>query len=143
MAAWAHGPHRSAGATMASVVVVEHDDVYLSLAERELRAAGHEVVGFADWIGVLELLESDHAVDAFVVCLRLPLGGPNAYSLAQMAQLRRPKLKVVYMTADPALAYDMRETMPNVLMPKRLASANAMCSCPISTMNKAAGARPI
>ena len=34
-------------------------------------------------------------------------------------------------------------TMPKVLTPRRRASAKAMCSCPISTMNKAAGTRLI
>ena len=101
---------------MASLVVIENDDAFLAVVLRELKAAGHQVVGFADWVGVLELLDTGYRVEAFVVDLRLTPGTPNGHSLGQMAGVKRPGLKVLYMTADAVLAHTMRRTLRNVLV---------------------------
>ena len=101
---------------MARLMVVEDDEVFAYLVERELRAAGHEVILFPDWHGVLEALESAVGIDVLVTDLRLPPGTPHGVSLGHMARSRRPTLKIVYMTAFADVAVEVREDIPDIVL---------------------------
>jgi DNA-binding NtrC family response regulator len=101
---------------MARLMVVEDDEAFAYLVERQLRAAGHEVTLFPDWRGVLETLEGDEGIDVLVTDLRLPPGTPHGVSLGHMARLRRPLLKIVYMTAFADVLVEVREEVPDIVL---------------------------
>jgi DNA-binding NtrC family response regulator len=101
---------------VAHVIVVEDDEPYAYLIEKELRAAGHEVTVFFDWVGVLELVETGAEVSVLVTDLRLPQGTPNGHSLARLATKRNPSIKVVYMTAFADVAVEAMRTLPAVIV---------------------------
>ena len=86
---------------MAVVLIVEDDDAWRTALECELRRRGHSAIGFSDYMGVLELLETPIGVDTMLCDLRLPPGTPNGLSLSLMARRRRPGLRIVLMTAMP------------------------------------------
>lgn len=102
---------------MAVVIIVEDDDAWRTALEAELRRRGHSPIGFGDYTGVLELLETSLGVDAMLCDLRLPPGTPNGLSLALMARRRRPGLKIVLMTAMTDLPHDLANDF-GALVPK-------------------------
>ena len=97
-------------------MIVEDDEAFGYLIEKQLLAAGHQVTRFLSWVGVLESLEAGDGVDLLVTDLRLPAGTPNGASLARMALARRPNLKVIYMTAFAEVADDAKAVLPAVLI---------------------------
>jgi DNA-binding NtrC family response regulator len=101
---------------MAAVMIVEDDEAFGYVLERQLLDAGHKVTRFLDWNGVLESLEAGDEIDVLVTDLRLPQGTPNGVSLAMMAKARRSKLKIVYMTAFEDVASTVRSTFPAVIL---------------------------
>jgi CheY-like chemotaxis protein len=98
------------------VLVVDDDEAFLYVVKKHLEASGYEVIPFLDWLGVLEVLESDERIDALVTDLRLPPGTPNGHSLGRMARRKRPQLKVVYMTAYEALLGEVRSAASTVVL---------------------------
>jgi CheY-like chemotaxis protein len=101
---------------MARLMVVEDDEAFAYVVERDLHAAGHHVTLFPDWHGVLELLEGEAVIDLLVTDLRLPPGTPNGVSLGNMARARRPLIKVVYMTAFPDVMVETQDILPNIVL---------------------------
>jgi DNA-binding NtrC family response regulator len=97
-------------------MLVEDDEAFSYLVQRGIVAAGHEVSSFADGLGALTSLESGVEIDLLVTDLRLPSGTPNGVSLGQMASLRRPALKIVYMTAFADVAAAARDNAPKVVL---------------------------
>jgi hypothetical protein len=101
---------------MAGVLVVDGNHAFLDVVKIDLIAHAHDPGGFSDGIGLLELLETDFAVDAFVTELRFRAGAPNGHALARMARARRPGLKVVYVTASSELAAEVSGLLPDVIL---------------------------
>jgi CheY-like chemotaxis protein len=101
---------------VARVMIVEDDEAFLYVLDKKLQAAGHETLPFSDWNMVLDLLERGEPVDLLLTDIKLPAGTPTGPQLARMALSRRPKLKVIYMTAFPDLAAEARQTVPQVVL---------------------------
>jgi CheY-like chemotaxis protein len=101
---------------LANVLVVDDDEAFARVIQRDLQAIGHQVTLVPDWTGVLDLLEGEAAIDIMITELRLPVGTPNGLSLARLALKRRSTLKVVYMTAFADVAVEIRQTLPNVVL---------------------------
>ncbi|HEY4030136.1 MAG TPA: response regulator [Caulobacteraceae bacterium] len=112
---------------MADIMIVEDDDAFGYVIERQLLNAGHSVTRFTDWKGVLERLESEANVDVLLTDLRLPEGGPNGVSIAMMASARRRKLKVICMTAYQETADAAGSTFPTVIL-KTDGTANVLAA---------------
>ncbi len=101
---------------MAHVMIVEDDEAYAYVIEKRVTNAGHDVTIFTDWVGALKAVESNATIDVLVTDLRLPPGTPNGVSVARMAMLRRPRLRVVYMTAYADIAVAVADELPGLLL---------------------------
>lgn len=85
----------------ARILVVDDNAAFRRLTSRRLQAAGYEVAEASD-AGSAEQLFATGAPDLLLIDLRLAPGTPHGYSIARSAQVRRPDLKVVFMTGgDP------------------------------------------
>ena len=78
--------------------MVDDDPAYGGATARVLRAAGFEVFLAPDYRLALEDLESTRAIDLLITDLVMP-ERVNGIALSRMARMRRPELKVIYMTA--------------------------------------------
>jgi CheY-like chemotaxis protein len=90
-------PARSSGQAERILVVDDDPGAAAGIAEI-LRARGFEVVVAPDYRLALEELESARRVDLMVADIVMPQR-VNGIALSRMARMRRPGLKVVYITA--------------------------------------------
>jgi CheY-like chemotaxis protein len=78
--------------------LVDDDLVFGDAAARMLRAAGFEVFLAPDHRLALEEIESTRPIDLLITDIVMP-ERVNGVALSRMAQMRRPGLKVIYLTA--------------------------------------------
>ena len=79
------------------ILLVDDDEVFREATAAVLRAAGYEVRPAPDFRLALEILESDEAIDLFLVDIVMP-DRVNGLALARMARLRRPDIKIMYVS---------------------------------------------
>ncbi len=86
------------------ILVVEDDLSCRRLVTRMLEDAGFRVTAAADFSSAIEVIEGNDHVHLLLSDVHMPAGTPQGLSIGRMAQLRRPRLAVVYMTGayDPA-----------------------------------------
>src|SRR5438093_8637092 len=80
------------------VLVVDDDHLFGDAAARMLRAAGFEVSLAPDYRVALEELESARTINLLITDIVMPKR-VNGIALSRMARMRRPDLKVIYLTA--------------------------------------------
>jgi DNA-binding response OmpR family regulator len=68
-----------------------------------LRDEGFAVTECASSLAALTEIEQGAPADVLVTEIRLPPGQPHGLALAAMAYLRRPALKIMFLTACPEL----------------------------------------
>jgi DNA-binding NtrC family response regulator len=85
-------------ASNARILVVDDDKICGDSTARVLRAAGFEVCLAPDHRLALEDLESTRPVDLLITDIVMP-DRVNGVALSRMARMRRPELKVIYLTA--------------------------------------------
>lgn len=88
---------RTAG-PVARILLVDDDLVFGDAIARVLRAAGFEVFPAPDYRLALEELESNRRIDLLITDIVMP-DRVNGVALSRMARMRRPDLKVIYLTA--------------------------------------------
>lgn len=88
----------------ARVLLVDDDEGFRYAAAKALRNSGFEVIDVPDYRGALELLDGDEPVDVLVTDIVMP-ERIHGFALARMARMRRPALKILYLTA-----YDLPAT---------------------------------
>jgi CheY-like chemotaxis protein len=88
---------RTAGAVV-RILLVDDDLAFGDAIARVLRAAGLEVVLAPDYRLALEELESTRDIDLLITDIVMP-DRVNGVALSRMARMRRPDLKVIYLTA--------------------------------------------
>jgi CheY-like chemotaxis protein len=88
---------RSLG-SMTRILVVDDDKICGDATARVLRAAGFEVSLAPDHRLALEDLESTRPIDLLITDIVMP-NRVNGIALSRMARMRRPELKVIYLTA--------------------------------------------
>jgi CheY-like chemotaxis protein len=81
-----------------ALLLVDDDEAFREAMAATLRKAGYGVVAVADYRDALKTLDSDATVDLMVTDVRMP-NRVNGFALARMASLRRPRIKLVYVTA--------------------------------------------
>jgi CheY-like chemotaxis protein len=81
----------------ARILVVDDDLVFGDAAARVLRVAGFEVLLAPDHRLALEEIESTRPIDVLITDIVMP-DRVNGVALSRMAQMRRPGLKVIYLT---------------------------------------------
>ena len=82
----------------ARLLVVDDDAACGDATARVLRAAGFEVLLAPDYRLALEDLESTRPIDLLITDIVMP-DRVNGLALSRMARMRRPELKVIYLTA--------------------------------------------
>jgi CheY-like chemotaxis protein len=84
--------------TGSRILVVDDDPAFGDATARVLRAAGFEVFLAPDHRLALEDLESTRPIDLLITDIVMP-DRVNGVALSRMARMRRPELKVIYLTA--------------------------------------------
>lgn len=79
------------------ILVVDDDEAFRDSAAGILRAAGYQVCTAPDYRLALEILERGDPVDLLILDIVMP-DRVNGFALARMARLRRPDLKVIYIS---------------------------------------------
>jgi CheY-like chemotaxis protein len=80
------------------ILLVDDDLAFCDAAARVLRAAHFEVFQAADHRLALEDLESTRPIDLLITDIVMP-ERVNGVALSRMARIRRPGLKVIYITS--------------------------------------------
>jgi CheY-like chemotaxis protein len=79
------------------ILLVDDDTTFGNAAGAVLRRAGFSVTIAANFQPALEVLEGESPLDLMLADIAMP-SGINGIALSRMARLRRPKLKVLYIT---------------------------------------------
>jgi DNA-binding NtrC family response regulator len=79
------------------LLLVDDDPIFGEAAASALRTAGFEVVLAPDYRLALEDLESTRSIDLLITDIVMP-NRVNGIALSRMARMRRPRLKIIYMT---------------------------------------------
>jgi CheY-like chemotaxis protein len=88
---------RTAG-PVARILLVDDDLAFGDAIARVLRAVGFEIFPAPDYRLALEELESNRRIDLLITDIVMP-DRVNGVALSRMARMRRPDLKVIYLTA--------------------------------------------
>src|SRR6516162_5807123 len=80
------------------ILLVDDDPAFGDAMARVLRAAGSEVFLAPDYRLALEDLESTRPIDLLIMDIVMP-DRVNGVALSRMTRMRRPELKVIYLTA--------------------------------------------
>jgi DNA-binding NtrC family response regulator len=91
-------PAPDPGVAGRTILLVEDDEGSAYAVARCLRAIGYEVVAARDFRQALEALDSPRSIDLLLTDIRLTAGTPHGFALGRMARMRRPQLRVVYIT---------------------------------------------
>lgn len=81
----------------AHILLVDDEEGARYSACRLLEGAGYRVTSAPDYRKALDLLSSAERCDLLITDLVMP-DRVNGFALARMARMRRPKLRVLYMT---------------------------------------------
>jgi DNA-binding NtrC family response regulator len=100
-----------------TVVLVEPEAASRDLFRQGLIDAGFEVVAFPDYAGALSLAEGERRLDLLITGVRLPAGTPHGLALAAMVHMRRPRLPVLFIADDTALAQMAADAAPVLVKP--------------------------
>ncbi len=80
------------------VVLVEPDAAHREAHRAALAEAGFRVLDFPNYLGALDEVESGRPIDLLITDVHLPAGTPHGLSLVAMVQLRRPRLRAMFLT---------------------------------------------
>jgi DNA-binding NtrC family response regulator len=86
-------------AVPASVIIAHDDSEFVDTMVTALRLAGLDVLGFASSMSALEALEAAQRIEVLITRVRFPEGQQNGISLALMARMKRPAIKVLFVAA--------------------------------------------
>src|ERR1700726_4665794 len=87
------------------ILVVEDDESFRRMIVRMLEDVGFRATGAGVFPPAMAVLDSDEAIDLLLTDIGMPPGTPHGFSIGSVAQRRRQKLKLLYMTG----AYDPSE----------------------------------
>jgi CheY-like chemotaxis protein len=90
-----------------TVLVVEDNEAYRAALETAIRRKGYRILVAANHQQAVEALESDARIDLLLTDIVLP--GVHGFTLARMAIVRRPALRVLYMSVHTDLPRYERE----------------------------------
>ena len=93
----ASGNGEQAQGLRGNILLVEDDSVFRESSAKELRRAGYIVHIAADHRGALDILDDERPIDVMCTDVVMP-DGLGGVALARLARLRRPNLKILYVT---------------------------------------------
>jgi CheY-like chemotaxis protein len=79
-----------------TVLVVDDEEGMREVAAATLRRAGYTVIAVGGGAEAMEVLHHTPGVDVLFTDIKMP--GIDGFRLADMAKVRRPRLKVIYAT---------------------------------------------
>jgi CheY-like chemotaxis protein len=79
------------------IFLVDDDEIFREATARTLRSAGYHVEAAPDYRLALQALESTDPIDLMILDIIMP-DRVNGFALARMARLRRPDLKLLYVS---------------------------------------------
>jgi CheY-like chemotaxis protein len=82
------------------ILVLEDDAQYRRLVTRMLEAADFRVTSVEAPSAALSIIDGDEHIDLLLADVGMPAGAPHGLSIGKMAQLRRGRLKVIYMSGS-------------------------------------------
>jgi CheY-like chemotaxis protein len=91
------GPREQAQTLHGNVLLVEDDAFFRESSAKGLRQAGFTVHLAADHRGALDILDDERPIDVMCTDVVMP-DGLGGVALARLARLRRPNLKIIYVT---------------------------------------------
>jgi CheY-like chemotaxis protein len=89
------------GAVVRTILVVEDDDAVRGVVAEWLATAGYSVFAVATSYDALREFDTSRPIDLAVIDIKMPPGNPHGFALARMARLRRPGLRLVFMSGYP------------------------------------------
>lgn len=89
----------------AHIILVHDDPEFIEEATAALKSAGHDVLTLRDPIEALSALEGTQHFDILITRVRFPPGRPNGVSLARMALVKWPWVKVLFTAAPENIEY--------------------------------------
>jgi CheY-like chemotaxis protein len=92
---------------MAAILLVDDDPEVLATLAEMLRTAGHAVTTATGGLPALDILDRGEGLDLLLTDVIMP--GLNGFNLARMAFLRRPDLKMLYLTGYAETEEVMRD----------------------------------
>jgi CheY-like chemotaxis protein len=92
---------------VSTVLLIDDDEAFAYATSKVIRGAGHRVITFTDSRKALRVLETVQDFDVVVADVVMPDGHPNGFAIAQMARVRNPALKVVYISGYELLSRDL------------------------------------
>lgn len=81
-----------------TILFVEDDETTVYAVSRILETAGYEILLAPDYREALAALESSRPIDLMLTDVRLATGTPHGFALGRMARVRRPDIRIVYIT---------------------------------------------
>jgi len=90
-----------------SILVLEDDDVCREVIRSVLHAAGFKVLCAREFDEAIRIVEHGEPIDVALVDVKMPPGTPHGVSFARMAQQRRPRLKIIFMSSS----INLRDTL--------------------------------
>jgi CheY-like chemotaxis protein len=82
------------------ILVLEDDAQYRRVVTRMLEAANFKVTSVEAPSAALSVIDGDEHIDLLLADVGMPAGAPHGLSIGKMAQVRRGRLKVVYMSGS-------------------------------------------
>jgi DNA-binding NtrC family response regulator len=82
---------------MSTILVVDHDEVLTHSIARQMRRAGYEVIPANSTMTALAVLASKR-IDLILTDLLMLKGQPSGLALGRMARMKRPDIKLIFMT---------------------------------------------
>jgi hypothetical protein len=122
------------------LLIIDPDRQFSAALASEAQSAGLRTICCTNWWEAMGALDGPDVIDAMIVELLLPERTPNGLSAAMMARNRRPRLPVVFTSADPDL---LRHIQPGTgpALPKS-AGVRRLVHCAVELI-EAQGGKPV
>jgi DNA-binding NtrC family response regulator len=100
---------------MPAKIIMVHDQTELiSETVGEMSRAGHSIIAMSDPIDALDTLSGSKNAQLLITGVHFPSGKPHGISLARMAKVRCPDIKILFIAPPGAEQYidDLGEFIP-------------------------------
>src|SRR5262249_28375960 len=97
---------------MAKVLVVDDDSDVLATLAAIVRTAGHEVIAAEGGAAALAVLDEPTTFDLMLADVAMP--DVNGFNLARIARMRRPSLRVLFISGFSEHALTLRDPLQSL-----------------------------
>lgn len=98
---------------MAVVMIVDDEPDVLDTLGAIVARAGHDTLKAPSGLAALDLLDRNRELDLLVTDVIMP--GLNGFNLARMALIRRPSLKILFLTGFFEVAQALRDPLAETM----------------------------